>query len=102
MKLCADCGKRFEPNTTARRCWRCADHAFMWQQYATAKVQYAVKKGRLPKADTLPCAFCGEPASGYEHDDYGFPLAVKPICRVCNWHRVPYVPREPSPYKERL
>lgn len=101
VKTCVDCGRRFNGTTTKRRCYKCDDHAFLWRQYAAGKVHYAVTTGKLPNAATLDCAFCGEPAIGYDHDDYGLPLNVKPICRSCNWQRAAYVPREPAPYRER-
>ena len=79
--LCQLCGKVFIGR--ALRCWKCADHAQDWQDWATVRVAHAVRSGRLPSARTLTCA-CGDPAIGYGHRDYSKPLEVTPVCKRCN------------------
>ena len=48
------------------------------------KMQNAIRSGRLPRANTLSCAVCGEPAEHYHHDNYDKPLDVIPLCRQCH------------------
>jgi hypothetical protein len=47
-------------------------------------VYIAVKKGELPKQNTLKCTDCGKQARDYDHRDYTKPLDVEPVCRSCN------------------
>src|SRR5262245_8307460 len=46
-----------------------------------------VRRGKIPRPDTLPCAFCGERAEHYHHwNGYAFEnrLKVIPLCRPCH------------------
>lgn len=54
---------------------------------AVAAVNYAVKTGKLPKQDTLPCVHCNRTAQQYHHHK-GYErehwLDVVPVCRKCH------------------
>lgn len=82
--------------TTRRRvCTRCINKARRerivksGQEAAINAVYSAVARGALPPARGQQCADCNEPATEYEHRDYGKPLDVVPICRRCNILRGP-------------
>lgn len=49
-------------------------------------VQYATRKGYLPKVHTLACVRCGEQAVAYHHKSYEreHRLDVKPLCAACH------------------
>ena len=53
---------------------------------ARSKVNYAIKKGIIPKADTCKCFKCGLRAKDYHHISYEKQdwLKVFPICRKCH------------------
>lgn len=53
-----------------------------------AAVRYAILRGELPRLAVLNCV-CGLAAKEYHHDDYGSPLAVRPLCKDCHfaWHK---------------
>ncbi len=51
------------------------------------KVQYAIKRGDLPKVSTCACADCSIEAQEYHHEDYSKPLEVVPLCRECHIKR---------------
>lgn len=57
---------------------------------ARSTVHYAVKVGRLPRANTVPCVDCGGPAEEYDHY-LGYEaeqwLAVQAVCHACHWKR---------------
>jgi hypothetical protein len=59
------------------------------QQAAGKHVVRAIKSGLIPKAKTLVCVDCGNPARDYDHRHYGEPLNVVPVCRSCNLKRGP-------------
>ncbi|TRZ49814.1 MAG: hypothetical protein D4S01_07860, partial [Dehalococcoidia bacterium] len=47
----------------------------------------AIKAGKLPKASTLKCTYCSEPAKDWHHyNGYGegHELEVIPLCRLCH------------------
>jgi hypothetical protein len=56
---------------------------------ANRTINAAINRGDLPKAKTLTCTDCGEPAHDYDHRDYTKPLVVAPVCRPCNLRRGP-------------
>jgi hypothetical protein len=59
-----------------------------WQSNAHAMVSAAKKRGLLPELDgSIACVDCGAAAVEYDHRDYGRPLDVDPVCRVCNKKR---------------
>lgn len=57
-----------------------------WQNRARAEVRMAIERGVLPslKSGEYACVDCGGVACQYEHRDYGRPLDVEPVCRLCN------------------
>lgn len=59
---------------------------------ATAEVARAVRRGELPKVNTLRCVDCGGQAREYDHRDYNKPLEVEPVCNLCNRQRGPAIP----------
>lgn len=52
-------------------------------------IALAVGRGDLPKVDQCTCADCGQPATAYDHRDYGLPMSVVPVCNSCNAKRGP-------------
>lgn len=60
---------------------------------AALLVARAVALKQLPSPRGLRCVDCGGEAIEYEHRDYNRPLDVQPVCRRCNLHRGPAVPR---------
>jgi hypothetical protein len=64
------------------------------RKYALAQVANAVKYGELPRPETLPCAYCGGPASIYEHRSYHRHIDVVPACDSCN-HKQPPAELDP-------
>jgi ribosomal protein S27AE len=46
-----------------------------------ARVQYAVKTGRLEKT---PCVECGDEKVQGHHEDYAQPLVVEWLCAACH------------------
>lgn len=55
--------------------------------FARKKCWYAVKTGKLPRPDTLPCIRCGKTAEQYHHHngyDRAHVLDVVPVCRLCH------------------
>ena len=69
------------------------------------RINYLVKKGRLPRASTLACVDCGGPALDYDHH-LGYASShhfdVQPVCRRCHMKRsvargeTPPPPRRPT------
>ena len=61
---------------------------------ARSRVMIAIRSGRLPKAKTLQCYYCGEKAQEYHHSSYApeHRLDVVPVCRSCHkgevWKKV--------------
>jgi hypothetical protein len=57
---------------------------------ARSEVQYAIKSGKLPPADSLPCHDCGSTAgeydhyAGYEREHW---LTVQAVCKGCHVKR---------------
>lgn len=51
---------------------------------AKSEVYKLVRKGILPKANTLLCIDCWGSAEVYDHRDYNKPMNVSPVCRSCN------------------
>lgn len=47
-------------------------------------VAYAIKTGKLPKANILKCTYCSHQAEQYHHPDYSKPLYVEPVCISCH------------------
>lgn len=84
--VCVACGGIHD-----RRGWGLCGYCFTPHHDERIKATYAVGKavarGEMPKADTLTCVDCGEPAHGYDHRDYTKPLEVDPVCRSCNHKR---------------
>ena len=54
---------------------------------AVRLVATAKRHGKLPRADSLPCADCGGKARDYDHRDYMKPLDVQAVCHGCNVRR---------------
>lgn len=57
------------------------------RQKAREAVILAIRRGALPKAETLYCAYCGEKAHEYHHHlgyDEMCWLAVIPLCKPCH------------------
>lgn len=54
---------------------------------ARSKVNIKVSAGDIPRASTLDCIDCGEPATDYDHRDYTKPVDIEPVCRKCNIQR---------------
>lgn len=59
---------------------------------AHAAVTRAIKRGELPRADSMKCVDCGTQARDWDHRDYSKPLDVQPVCRSCNKKRGPGLP----------
>ena len=62
---------------------------YPYKRKAQLTVQAAVKSGKLIRPEN--CENCGEAIfTEAHHDDYGMPLAVRWLCRVCHkdWHRI--------------
>jgi len=59
------------------------------KRLARQRVAYAVRRGRLPRAASLPCADCDGPASQYDHWSYApeHRLDVQPVCARCHKQR---------------
>lgn len=72
---------------TARKNYR--DIASTRMNLAKMKLANAVKRGRVPRAQTLACVDCGVQAQCYDHRDYLKPLDVVPVCHRCNKRRGP-------------
>lgn len=56
-------------------------------QRAISAVNKAVKNGKLPRTNTLPCHYCGEQAKHYHHHkgyEPKYKLDVIPICKGCH------------------
>lgn len=59
-----------------------------WQQRAMSIVRHAKNTGLLPVLDgSIRCSDCANRAVCYDHRDYGKPLDVAPVCRLCNIRR---------------
>lgn len=60
------------------------------QQQAGSALNYAIRRGKLPKVSTLICTDCGSPACHYHHH-LGYEkehwLDVIPLCRGCHRRR---------------
>lgn len=57
---------------------------------ARERLNIAVRRGILPRPDTLPCADCGGPAREYDHfRGYAVEhhLSVQPVCSKCHSRR---------------
>jgi len=56
------------------------------QAKAHAQIMIAVRAGRLPRPDTLPCYYCNEMAKHYHHPSYELEhrLDVIPVCVKCH------------------
>lgn len=60
------------------------------KQRCRSMVGAAIKRGELPKLDgTIKCTDCPNPAKCYDHRDYGKPLKVDPVCKMCDAIRGP-------------
>lgn len=68
-------------------------HLVSGQSYCAALVNKAVRKGLLPRANTARCADCDSQAQCYDHRNYNHPLAVQPVCRLCNARRKTAIPK---------
>lgn len=54
------------------------------QSKAMRAVRAAVLRGELPRPTDFFCTECSNPATCYDHRDYGKPLSVDPVCWRCN------------------
>lgn len=56
---------------------------------ARSAVSSAIVAGTLPKAESILCTDCGQPASEYHHDSYAQEhwLDVVPLCKACHVKR---------------
>ncbi len=54
---------------------------------ARAFTAQLVSAGVIPRADSLACKDCGQPASEYDHRDYAKPWEVEAVCPACNTKR---------------
>ena len=70
------------------------------RQRAHTAINRAIQRRFIPRASTLRCAECGEPAFCYHHPngyDVDHHYDVIPVCRPC--HRAAHygIPRQPEP-----
>ncbi|MFL9904687.1 hypothetical protein PQR71_42280 [Paraburkholderia fungorum] len=79
-------GQDWNVHSLRRRFWN-------GQSQAHAAVNQAVKRGELKPAKEFTCADCPAPATDYDHRDYGKPLVVVAVCRMCNLHRGRALPK---------
>ena len=91
LLTCIECGKPHQRVRGSWRCFPCDSEVQKARQTANKALLGAIKAGAIPKADTLTCDFCGQPARDYEHRSYLRPLDVKPACRSCNLMRGPAI-----------
>lgn len=83
---------RRQHGAAAQRAWRERNpdydsqyyHAHKQKKIAQVALGRAIRAGKLPKAATLPCIQCGQPAHEYHIADCSRPLEAVPMCRVCN------------------
>jgi hypothetical protein len=57
------------------------------KRQARAAVFCAIKRGKIPKINTLNCAHCSKPAQAYHHYkgyEAEFRLVVEPLCHLCH------------------
>jgi hypothetical protein len=83
-------GRDWNVDSLRRRFWN-------GQSQAHAAVSQAVKKGFLKPAKEFTCSDCDNPATDYDHRDYGRPLDVEPVCRSCNLLRGKALPKRWDP-----
>ena len=86
---CIECGGPHKRDAGAWRCWPCEGGFSAARSAAVAAVQRAIKAGALKPAKEMVCVDCEAPARDWDHRDYSKPLAVQPVCRVCNQRRGP-------------
>lgn len=78
QRLCKTC------HAASMRAWRLTHALTAIQRFKDACRSYAsvyLKRGKIQK---LPCEQCGEENSQMHHPDYGKPLLVVWLCRVCH------------------
>lgn len=67
--------------------WRRSAARHPERRRAGSAVHYAVRSGKLPRATTLRCVYCGDPAQQYHHH-LGYALEhrldVVPVCAKCH------------------
>ena len=97
---CIDCGKSFERDAGAWRCWPCDTKVQEIRLAARRIVSDAVRAGLLPPLKSVVCVDCEAPAVAYDHRDYRRPLAVAPVCLACNSRRGPAAWRKQSRISE--
>jgi hypothetical protein len=92
---CSQCGRGYSRhcNSKTSLCCNCT-HDAQYEAYkpirrASAKIQQAIKSGKLLRPIFYHCADCGRQASEYDHRDYSKPLEVEPVCHPCNLRRGP-------------
>ena len=78
-----------KPAESARAKARAAERgpAKRISNYAWTRVEIAIRRGLMPKPDSLVCVDCSAPAETYDHRFYSRPLEVEPVCRSCNKKR---------------
>lgn len=89
MKNCFYCCEPTEREPEAIICWSCEKQRGILQRKAYYIVREEIRKGRLPRVNTLRCVDCGLPARRYDHRDYSKPLDIEPVCNGCNIRRGP-------------
>ena len=87
---CVHCGQPASAGR-AEKCHICFLLIWSLQRRAGGAVNSAIRKGEMPRASSLRCVDCGEPAFCYDHRDYLDPLKVEPVCRSCNALRGPAI-----------
>lgn len=88
---CRRCSASFKGFPIGRH-WYCDPCRFLSYEaarWAKIWVVRAMRTGVLMHASQHRCVDCGEWATGWEHRDYGQPLAVDPTCSSCNFKRGP-------------
>ena len=89
-KRCLICETDYQGRHNQMFCeYRCQRIGVKIQLRASYEVWKAVRRGDLPPAKALRCTDCGSPALEYDHRNYGKPLEVQPVCRLCNVRRGP-------------
>ena len=89
IAVCPVCLCGYVAHAVQDYCPECGPLVVKLQGRAAYRVNQAVRKGELPRPETLRCVDCGKRATIYEHRDYGKPLDVVPACMGCNCQRGP-------------
>ena len=88
LRRCAEFAKTPAGKESAKRAM--AKYASENKQRAVARytVSNAVQYGKLPRASSLTCTRCGQPAKEYHHHNGYEPehaLDVAPVCKSCHY-----------------